>query len=549
MEFKLFANTCDRIAAVSGKNDKRDIIGELLKQTDDDDLTIAATYLTGSVFPLVDHRKIGIKTKGAMKIIAMASGATDNQVLELYKKNGDLGQTMQELLEKKVSFGQPEGLTLRQVHATFMGMATEDGSGPALEKMKKIADLISNASPVEAKYIIHITSEDMAIGTKMRSVAEGASRAFGVDADDVIRAANIIGDIGTAVFIAKNGNIKSVMIAPLHPFSPMLASPCDGLPDILTRMKGDIAWQWKLDGERMVAHIKDGVLGSFSRNLSNYTGKLGDTLLAAIATALAAKVEDVIVDGELVAIDKKTGRVIPFQNVGRATRSKNGNSDVTLQYMLFDIVWLNGADLTTKGYKERYEILKALVEENEFVKVVPTIFSRDQTEIGDFFAASVKAGNEGLVAKQCDTTYEFGERTFAWMKLKAMLDTMDVLVMGGIWGTGAKAGTLASYYIGVPDENGKVVCVGKAATGMSDAERGKITEMLKALVVEESGTDVWVQPKVLLEVAYEEVQDSPKYERGVALRFPRIIRIREDKNEPDTLERVLTMKQKQTRHN
>lgn len=264
---------------------------------------------------------------------------------------------------------------------------------------------------------------------------------------------------------------------------------------------------------------------------------------------MSTRARNVILDGELVAIDKNTGRVIPFQNVGRATRSKNGNADVKLCYMLFDIVWMNGMDLTGEGYNERYNTLKSLIEENENVKVVPTIFSRDSTEITDFFAASVKAGNEGLVAKQCDTPYEFGERTFAWMKLKALLDTMDVLVMGAIWGTGAKAGTLASYYIGVPDDNGKIVCVGKAATGMSDKERANITATLQGLVVEENGTDVWVQPKVLLEVAYEEVQDSPKYERGVSLRFPRIIRIREDKNEPDTLERVLAMKAKQTRHN
>jgi DNA ligase-1 len=337
------------------------------------------------------------------------------------------------------------------------------------------------------------------------------------------------------------------MIAPKRAFSPMLASPSDGLPDILSRMSGDVAWQWKLDGERMVAHI-DGAFRAFSRNLSEYTAKLGDTFINAIRASVD-RANDIILDGELVAINKATGRVIPFQNVGRVTRSKNGNADIELKYMVFDIVWLDGTDLTSRGYKERFVILKNLVKDNENVMVVPTIFSRDQTEIGDFFAASVKAGNEGLVAKQCDTPYEFGERTLAWMKLKAMLDTMDVLVMGGIWGTGAKAGTLASYYIGVPDEAGKIVCVGKAATGMSDDERVKITGMLKAMVLEETGTDVWVKPSIILEVAYEEVQSSPKYERGVSLRFPRIIRIREDKNEPDTLERILNMQAKQTRHN
>lgn len=548
MEFKLFAQTCDRIAAVSGKIDKANIAAELLKQADDADLPIAATYLAGEIFPMRDPRKIGVAVKGAMKIIAISTGATDKQVTDLYVQNGDLGLTIQTLLEKKISFVEPSGLTLRQVYGAFSSIANEDGKGSASEKQKVICDLISNATPVEAKYIIHIVNEDLAIGTKMRTVADAAGRAFGVPTDDVIRAANILGDIGEAVFIAKNGNLRSVVIAPNHPFCPMLASPSDGVDDILANQTGDIAWQWKLDGERMITHITALKLEAFSRKLSRYTPKLG-TLAGDIGMAFTG-VDDAIVDGELVAVDQKTGRVIKFQNVGRVTRSKNGNSEVRLCYMLFDIVWLNGKNLSESiGYRERLDILRSITTENENVKIVPTLFSRDPTTIKDFFNASVKAGNEGLVAKAAEKSYEFGERTVAWMKLKALLDTMDVYVVGAIWGTGSKAGTLSSYYIGVPDENGQIVCVGKAATGMSDEERAQITELLKPLITKEEGTEVWCEPKVLLEISYEEVQDSPKYERGIALRFPRVVRIRDDKLESDTFERILKAKAKQTRRN
>ena len=419
--------------------------------------------------------------------------------------------------------------------------------------MKYLANIFMDAGPEEGKYIARTV-----LGTMRTGVAEGILRdaiaeAFKVKPELVERAYMLTSDFGYVAKVAKlegDEGLSKVEIQVGKPIRPMLAQNAANVREALAEMGGKAAFEIKYDGARVQVH-KDGrnVL-IYSRRLENVTKSIPDVVSAVLESL---KAEKVIVEGELVAVGEG-GRPRPFQFVLRRFRRKYNIDEmiekIPLELNLFDILYVDGEGLINLPFSERRKRLEETVEESEKIKLAVQLVTNSADEAQEFYERALELGHEGVMAKRLDSVYEPGNRGKKWLKVKPTMEDLDLVIIGAEWGEGRRAHLLGSFLVAAFDpHSGEFVPVGKVGSGFTDEDLAEFTKMLKPLIVKEEGKYVEIEPKVVIEVTYQEIQKSPKYRSGFALRFPRYVALREDKSpeEADTIERVAQLYEFQER--
>ncbi len=533
---------------------KTRLVGDFLKKTPGDLIEVVPYLILGKVFPDWDERELGVGEKLLIDAVAMATGVPEREIENSIKDTGDLGESVALALKRrkqKSFFSQP--LTIKRVYDTFVKIAEAQGEGSQDRKMKYLANLFMDAEPEEGKYIARTI-----LGTMRTGVAEGILRdaiaeAFKVEPELVERAYMLTSDFGYVAKIAKlegNEGLLKVEIQIGKPIRPMLAQNAASVKEALLEMGGEAAFEIKYDGARVQIHKNGDKVIVYSRRLENVTRSIPE-VVEAIRNSL--KPGRAIVEGELVAVGNG-GKPRPFQYVLRRFRRKYNIEEmmekIPLELNLFDILYAEGESLIDAPFRDRRKRLESSAEENEKVKLAQQLVTKKAEEAEEFYKKALELGHEGLMAKRLDSVYEPGNRGKKWLKIKPTMENLDLVIIGAEWGEGKRAHLLGSFLVAAYDPNrGEFVPVGKVGSGFTDEDLEEFTEMLKPLIVREEGKFVEIEPRVVIEVTYQEIQKSPKYESGFALRFPRYVALREDKSpeEADTIERISELYELQER--
>ncbi len=539
-----FAELCQKVEARSSSLEKIDLVAAFLAELDEADLSLASNFVMGTIFPPSLDLVLGVGPSILYEALARACGCPSLQISEMLRATGDPGLVAAEIVKRRkpigfAAFAKREQLSISDVHQRFLAVARASGRKSQDAKIKNLQFLFSQASSLEALYIARLAIEDMRIGVGEGGVRDAIAKAFSKSSDDVERAYNLTINMGLVAVSARNGTLKDLTVRLNHPIKMMLAQLGEGISTSLQEL-GKAAIEWKYDGARVQIH-KDGErVRIFSRRLENVTASLPDVVRA----AKQIKAKNAILDGEAVAIGQD-GRPMAFQEILKRFRRKYNvqklAAQIPLHLFLFDLIYLDGNSLVDLPLTDRRALLVTLADPS---LLADQVFS-DRPEVAEeIYRRALDAGHEGIMLKNPSSVYAPGKRGKNWLKIKPVMETLDLVVIGARWGEGRRARFLGSYRLGcLEPETGKLLDIGWVATGLTDEALSDLTEMFKDLIVVETGMEVELKPAVIFEVAYEEIQKSPNYSSGYALRFPRLVNVRDDKSleEADTLERVISL--------
>ena len=547
-----FSKTCEKLESISSRLEMIDVISTVLPTLSTEELPVFVRFVMGRIFPDWSPKKLDIGPNLLYDSISYVIGTKKENVVEKINQTGDVGRAVEELLSEKSQINQRmlffhEDLDLISVYKELISISEQRGKKPQQavqrekiqrerpqqEKLRAVRKLISSAHPLEGRYLARIMLEELRIGVGEGSVREAIAKAFAVDSALVEHAMQALNDSGEVARLAKIGPdaLKDVHITPFHPVRMMLAQQ-GAIADMITG-HGQIAAEYKYDGSRFQFHKKGNWARMYSRRLEDVTGALPDV----IEQLLGSTDHDVILDGEVIAI--KDGKPMPFQSVLRRFRRRHDVAEATVAIELvpnvFDILWLDGETLIDLPLTERRKKLESVVK----MFIAPQVVSSDAAVIENVYTNALAAGHEGIMIKVPASPYSPGQRGKNWIKIKPEVDTLDLAVIGAEWGEGKRAHAFGSFLVACQND-GKLIPLSRVATGFSDEQLAEVYELLKDTVIAKSGKEVTFEPLLVFEVGYAELQASTNYDGGFALRFPRFIRIRDDKDLPDieTLESI-----------
>lgn len=571
-----FARTCDAIAATSKKLEKTSLVADYLRALPLNEATIAAIFLSGRPFAAYDEATLQVGGALLWRVIGELSGKSEYELTEIYRKHGDAGSVAAEALPERTE----AVLSLPEVQRAFSEIAA--ARGPAA-KAHLLRQLLERSTPLEAKYIVKIVGGDLRIGLKASLVEEAIGRGFEAPLEQVKRANMLLGDLGETLRLASIGKLAEAHLRLFHPIDFMLASPVASSEEALSYFE-NAAVEDKYDGIRAHAHISQGEVRIFSRTRDEITESFPE-----LPPALAGLPQDAILDGEIVAWSpcgagiparegvsgsSKLGRALPFstlqQRLGRKKVSDKITRDIPIAYLVFDVLYAGGDLLLDRLLRERAQILDDLLaaprttvihhsevqsrlafedpDERSLAAVLraPVATATSAEDLETLFTAARTRGNEGLMIKDLDSLYTPGRRGKSWLKMKRELATLDVVVTAVEYGHGKRIGVLSDYTFAVWDGE-RLVNIGKAYSGLTDAEIAEMTQWFLAHRIREQGLRLEVEPRIVLEVAFNNMMRSTRHESGYALRFPRIVRLRPDKRpeDADTIETVKEIYERQ----
>ncbi len=557
MEYSVLTATYEKLEATASKLKKAEVLAELFKKTPSNELQKVVLLAQGIVYPKFTGLELGVAVQMMIRAVSKATGFSTEEIEKKFAKIGDLGLVTEECIRaKKQRTLLQKKLTVDFIFKNLQQLATITGGGSQDRKLSLVTELLTSAKPNEAKYIVRTILQELRVG-----VAEGIIRDAVVNAflfkegmskeeknemtDAVEYAWNIVSDFGEVAVITKEkgvGGLRKVKVQLGKPVQVMLGLAAESIENVVKDF-GKVAAEYKYDGARVMCQKQGDKIWIFTRRLENVTAQFPDIVKLCRKNLRA---DECIVEGEALGIDKKTGMPVPFQQLSQRIHRKYDieqlAKEVPVQVNLFDVILVDGKTLFDKPFVERRKILEKIV------KVVPKKFqlakeivSDDTKVLEKFFKEALDAKQEGLMLKVLSTPYTFGRHVDTMYKIKSVMENLDLVIIGATWGEGARASWLTSFELACRDpDTGKFLSVGMMSTGLSEKEYEQMTKELKKLITHEKGKVVKVRPKIILEVGYQEIQKSPHYESGFGLRFPRFIRLREDKspNEADTIDRV-----------
>jgi DNA ligase 1 len=531
-----FVQLADAVGATSKKLEKLRLISEFLKSLSTTDAALAARFLSAHPFAGYDERTLGVGGRTLSRLIAEAAGRTGENLSATYLKHGDLGDMAQELLARTHRDGD---LPLVEVARLFEGLAAVRSQE---QKAELLAKALAHASAGEVKYMVKIITGDLRIGSKESLVEEAIGKAFERPLAEVRRANMMTGDIGETLTLAAENRLSSARARLFHPMGFMLAAPVEIADDLFDKKVADtevaaLLVEEKYDGIRAQVHKdENGKVRIFSRTLDEVTE------FPELVQPISDLPGELILDGEILAW--RDSRPLPFtelqKRLGRKQVDMWMQHDIPVKFVAFDVLYQDGELLLDKGLTERKGRLAAIfVNAAAALHVAGSIECKTAEAVQLAFRESLAAGHEGIVAKAADSPYTPGRRGGFWFKLKEPFATLDVVVTAVEYGHGKRHKVLSDYTFAVRDGE-KLLNIGKAYSGLTDAEILEHTDFFLRHTIEDHGYRRTVEPKVVLEVAFNNIQKSSRHESGYALRFPRIVRIRTDKavSEIDTLENV-----------
>jgi DNA ligase-1 len=543
MLFMDFSRACEQLEGTSGRLDMIDIISRVLPTLSPEELPVFVRFVMGRIFPDWSSKKLGIGPNLLYEAIGYVAGMKKEQVIEKITTTGDAGRAVEELLSiKSQTTFFHEDLDLVRVYTELIAIAELEGKKSQREKLLAVRRLLGNAHPLEGRYLARIMLEELRIGVGEGSVRDAIAKAFEVDSALVEHAMSALNDAGEVARLAKLGPdaLREVRITLFHPVRMMLAQQ-GTIPDMI-KEHGQIAAEFKYDGSRFQFHKKGNWARLYSRRLEDVTAALPDV----IEKLITSTGHDVILDGEVIAI--KDNKPMPFQSVLRRFRRRHDIAEaqdaIEMVPNVFDILYLDGETLIDLPLEMRRKHLESVV--NRYI--APQVVSSDPLEIERTYKEALEAGHEGIMIKVPASPYSPGQRGKNWIKIKPDVDTLDLAVIGGEWGEGKRAHIFGSFLVACQDQ-GKLIGLSRVATGFSDEQLAEVYDLLKDRVIKKSGKEVSFEPDLVFEVGYAELQVSPTYEGGFALRFPRFIRIRDDKDITDveTLDSIRERYQRQAK--
>jgi DNA ligase 1 len=528
--FLAFAETANAVRDATGKLEKIRLLSAFFAAQPDESLGNAALYFTGRPFSSAAGRALQIGWSVIKRALLAVAPITEAEFRAAYGRTGDAGDATEAVL---VGRTQPQTVTLRDVAEFFEAITTTRGP---LEKIALLEKLLRRLSALEAKYLVKIITGDLRIGLKEGLVEEAIAVAF-QRAPAAVREANMrCGDIAVTALAARQGTLADIALRVFHPLHFMLASPEPDAASILARLGDEVWLEEKYDGIRCQLHKQDSRAELYSRDLRRITDQFPELIRAA-----ANLPHDVVADGELLAW--RSGRALPFAELQRRLGRRGDDfflgAEIPVSLMLYDLLWMDGRILLDAPLRERRAALESLSLPAEFV-LAPRTIAHGADEIDAAFLAARARGNEGLMAKDPASPYTPGRRGLAWLKLKRAYATLDVVVVAVEYGHGKRNAVLSDYTFAVRDEDtGTLRTIGKAYSGLTDAEIATMTEHFLAQTIEVHGRVRRVVPDTVIEVAFDTIQASDRHDSGFALRFPRIARIRTDKT-PEQIDTMAT---------
>jgi len=543
--FKALAEICEKLEATSKRLLMIDLVADFLKNLETLEVESAVSMILGRPFPKWSQKTLEVSWATLSEIIKRITGVEWSVFVETFGKTGDVGSATKTVFEESKVKRQTtlfeRTLTIAEVKRSLEAIAETSGYGSREKKERLIEALLSLASPVEAKYLVKIFTGEMRTGFYEGLMEQAVSKAFQIPLEVVQKASMTIGDIGEVASIAKIEGREGLLKVGFRVFRPvrlMLAQMADGVAEALEEHDGKTAFEYKLDGARVQIHKLGDEVRIFSRRLTDVTESLPEIVET---TRKNIRAKEVILEGEVIAVDN-VGLPIPFQHLMRRFKRVHAVEDMTekipVKLYLFDVLYLNGESLIPVPYLQRRQMLAENAGE---IPLTKQMVSDNLSEAEHFLKEAIDAGHEGLMAKKLDSPYTPGTRGKRWLKIKPVLEPLDLVIVAAEYGYGRRHEWLSDYYLAARDaETNEFLTVGKTFKGLTDVEIIEMTRQLKGLIVKEEPRRVFVVPKIVVEVTYNEIQKSPKYKCGMALRFARINRIREDKGpeEADTVQRV-----------
>lgn len=550
--FKALAELCEKLEATTKRLEMIKLVGEFLKNLETDEVEPAISMILGRPFPKWSRQTLEVSWATLSDIIRHVANVEWEAFNEAFGKTGDVGSATKIVFEKGKIKRQAtlfkRDLTILEVRRGFEAIAETSGYGSREKKERLIETLLGSASPLEAKYLVKIFIGEMRTGFYEGLMEQAVAEAFKIPLETVQQASMIVGDIGeTAVIVKKEGmeGLKKVGFKVFRPVNLMLAQMAGDIAEVLSEHGGKTAFEYKLDGARVQIHKLGDNVRIFSRRLTEVTESLPE-IVETVKKNIKAK--EVILEGEVIAVDK-SDNPIPFQHLMRRFRRVHAIEDVAeevpARLYLFDVLYLDGQNLIAMPYEKRRQIL---AENIDNIPLTKQLITDKMAEAEQFLKEALNAGHEGLMAKKLDSPYTPGIRGKRWLKIKPVLEPLDLVIVAAEYGYGRRHGWLSDYYLAARDaQTGEFLPVGKTFKGLTDAEIIDMTKRLKEIAIKQEPPRVVVVPKIVVEVAYNEIQKSPKYKCGMTLRFARITRIREDKTveEADTIQRVKEIYEKQ----
>jgi len=528
------------------------LVADFLRQLSPQEVEPAVSMILGRAFPRWDQRTLEVSWATLVGVIKRLTAMDWRFFTAAFEKTGDMGAATKIFFEaskkqrQAALFERP--LTILEVRRTFEAVAETVGVGSRGRKERILETLLSYAIPLEARYIVKILIGEMRTGFHEGLMELAVSKAFNLPHDLVQKAAMMRGDIGEVAAIAKTHGKEALArlgFRVFHPIKPMLAQVTESVAEAIKEHGGTTAFEYKLDGARIQIHKFRGNVKIFSRRLTDVTGSLPE-IVDLVRKEVKAK--EAILEGEVIAIGENNVPM-PFQHLMRRFRRVHSIEEmvekIPVQLYLFDLIYADDKSLIEIPYLKRRELLSKIAGG---IPLTKQIITGDPKEAELFLNEALNEGHEGLVAKKLDSQYTPGIRGKKWFKIKRTLEPLDLVIVSAEYGYGRRHEWLSDYYLAARDvETGEFLIVGKTFKGLTDEEMIEMTERLKEITVKEEPRRVIVVPKIVVEVVYNEIQKSPKYKCGMALRFARIRRIREDKSpeEADTIQRVRQIYEKQ----
>jgi DNA ligase-1 len=549
--FSRLAQLGEELERTKKRRELAALLADFLKILAPEEIPPAVRLTIGHVFPEWDGRALNVSWKAVMAVVDGLVEAGPEVRDEISGQAVDGGEFVGFLLSRsRRQPPNPPPLTILEVYRTFEEIAGTAGQGSRARKEALLRALLERATAIEAKFLAKIIYQEMRHGVSEGIMLDGIAKAAGIKVRVVRRANQLWGDVGEVALLALTegeDSLNKATVRLFRPIKPMLAQTAEDVAEVFEQFDGRVALEYKLDGARVQIHYKDDEVRAYSRNLADVTGSLPD-VVADVREKLAA--DEAILEGEVLAVDA-AGRPLPFQHLMRRFRRKHAVAEtiaeVPVQLHLFDALYVNGRALVDASYLKRWAALeKGAGGLNLVRRLIPAT-----VEEGEAFAeAAYRDGHEGVMAKDLDSAYNPGVRGKAWLKLKHVM-SLDLVVVAADWGYGRRHGWLSNYHLAARDaKTGEYQIIGKTFKGLTDAEFQEMTERLLELELSRRRSTVYVQPRVVVEVLFNEIQESSQYRSGFALRFARITRIRDDKSadESDTLQTLRQLYDQQFRY-
>ncbi len=521
-----FSRTANAIAATTKKSEKERLLADYLVTLDDASLERAVVFFSGSPFPRKDQRNAGVGGAALTEALVEVTGRPSDEVWAAWSKYGDAGDTAAELFDDDPT----RTVTLAEVGETFERLAATAG---AIEKKNVLVTLLRKLDAQGVRFVLKILLREFRIGLQEGLVEAAIAKAFGRPLTAVRRANMLTGDIGAAALLARGDALESARMTLFHPFAFMLAQPEEDPDEIVAMLGAEAFADDKYDGVRAQIHATAGEVRIYSRTLDDVTHRFPE-----LETAARTLGHSVVLDGEIVAF---RDRVLPFATIqtrlGRRKVSEALLRDAPVVFFAFDVLFVDGEVLFEVPLRERLRRLRDLIGTGrDAIRFTIQSEARDGANVDALFDAARARANEGLVVKASDSIYTPGRRGKSWLKYKKALATLDCVVTAAEYGHGKRRAVLSDVTFAVRRDN-ELVNIGKAYSGLTDAEIERLTKHFQATTTGRYGPVHTVEPAIVLEIAFDRIQESSRHKSGYALRFPRIANIRDDK----TVEQISTI--------